>query len=165
MTERMKTAEYLKNTASEMVINSHEDKLSKQEVLVIKSLSLKKAVTILKNELGFDMLMDVIAIDHQHLQDKRFELDYLFYSSKENIRVNLKVNLDNNEKPSVESLHSLYGSADWAERECFDMMGIHFDGHPNLKRLLMWTEFDGHPLRKDYPLDKRQPIPVLDELV
>ena len=75
-------------------------------------------------------------------------------------RVQLKVACLDDQNPEVDSIVEIYEIADWMERECWDMMGIRFNGHPNLKRLLMWEGFEGHPLRKDYPLNKRQPIPV-----
>ena len=62
------------------------------------------------------------------------------------------------QKPEMDSVASLWGSADWFEREVWDMYGIRFHGHPNLKRILMYEGFEGHPLRKDYPVNKRQPL-------
>ena len=62
------------------------------------------------------------------------------------------------ENPTVPSLAGLWQSANWAEREIWDMFGVRFEGHPNLKRILLYEEFVGHPLRKDYPYDRRQPL-------
>lgn len=136
-----------------------------QEVLVIHPTRLVAVVELLQKILDFDILLDVIAIDWQSKKPQRFEVDYLFYNTKNKTRVQLKVSPENSDKPELDSLCNLFASANWAEREAYDMMGIHFRGHPNLKRLLMWEAFEGYPLRKDYPLQKRQPIPVLDELL
>ncbi len=87
----------------------------------------------------------------------RFEVVYHFYSLSKNHRVRIKVPLEE-KHPEVDSLVSLWASADWFEREVWDMYGITFKGHPNLKRILMYKEFVGHPLRKDYPVNKRQPL-------
>jgi len=87
----------------------------------------------------------------------RFEVTYHFYSLSKNHRIRLKVPLDE-KSPEVDSLTALWASADWFEREVWDMFGIVFKNHPNLKRILMYEEFVGHPLRKDYPVNKRQPL-------
>lgn len=87
----------------------------------------------------------------------RFEVVYHFYSSLHNHRVRVKVPLSSTD-PSVASLTGLWASANWFEREVWDMFGITFIGHPNLRRILMYEEFKGHPLRKDYPINKRQPL-------
>lgn len=159
----MNTFDYIKKSLKNAVTENFRQ--SGEEVIWVEAPKLREVVAILKNELGFDILLDIIAIDWSVIQQKRFQLDYLFYNTKENQRVHLKVSLLDNKNPEIETVSDLFGSADWAERECFDMMGIRFKNHPNLKRLLMWTEFEGHPLRKDYPLEKRQPIPVLDKMV
>ena len=87
----------------------------------------------------------------------RFEVVYHFYSLARSRRVRVKVPLTEAE-PAVDSLVPLWQSANWFEREVWDMYGIRFTGHPNLKRLLMYEPFEGHPLRKDYPVAKRQPL-------
>ena len=87
----------------------------------------------------------------------RFEVVYHFYSTHYHHRLRLRVPLTAAD-PSVASLTGLWRSADWFEREAWDMFGVVFTGHPNLKRLLMYPEFQGHPLRKDYPVRKRQPL-------
>ena len=87
----------------------------------------------------------------------RFEVVYHFYSSRHHHRVRVKVPLAASD-PTVDSLTTLWRSADWFEREAWDMYGVQFSGHPNLKRILLYEEFQGHPLRKDYPVRKRQPL-------
>ncbi len=87
----------------------------------------------------------------------RFEIVYHFYSSIHHRRLRLKVPLTAAD-PKVASLTGLWASADWLEREVWDMFGVSFTGHPNLKRILMYEGFNGYPLRKDYPVRKRQPL-------
>lgn len=156
---------HLENALPGTVVDAYVDKKSAHEVIRIPPEALREVVTILKNELAFDMLIDIVTIDWLSKKDKRFEVDYLFYSLKQNSRVNLKVTVADNENPFLDSIADIYGAANWAEREAWDMMGIRFKGHPKLRRILMWEEFEGHPLRKDYPIHKRQPIPVLAKLI
>jgi len=87
----------------------------------------------------------------------RFELVYHFYSTAHNQRVRLKVPLAASD-PAADSLTGLWQAANWFEREVWDMFGIRFTGHPDLRRILLYEEFQGHPLRKDYPSNKRQPL-------
>jgi NADH-quinone oxidoreductase subunit C len=87
----------------------------------------------------------------------RFDVVYHFYSLEKNHRVRIKAGVDERE-PEIDSISAIWPIADWFEREVWDMFGIKFKGHPNLKRILMYEEFQGHPLRKDYPVTKRQPL-------
>jgi NADH-quinone oxidoreductase subunit C len=87
----------------------------------------------------------------------RFAVVYHFYSLALKHRLRLSVPVEE-ENPEVDSLTSLWGASDWLEREVWDMFGIRFHGHPELKRILMYEEFEGHALRKDYPVKKRQPL-------
>jgi len=87
----------------------------------------------------------------------RFEVVYHFFSLPLKIRLRLKVPVEES-NPQVDSISSLWASANWFEREVWDMYGIKFKGHPHLKRILMYAEFEGHPLRKDYPVNRRQPL-------
>jgi len=93
----------------------------------------------------------------QAAQECRFEVVYHLYSLSLNHRLRLKVPVTEAD-PVVDSVTSLWQSANWFEREVWDMFGIRFTGHPNLKRILMYESFQGHALRKDYPVNKRQPI-------
>jgi len=90
----------------------------------------------------------------------RFVVVYHFFSLalKHRLRLEVPVGEVGEAEPEVDSLTSLWAGADWFEREVWDMFGIRFRGHPNLKRILMYEEFVGHPLRKDYPVNKRQPL-------
>lgn len=87
----------------------------------------------------------------------RFEVVYHFFSLPLKARLRVKVPVEESQ-PEVDSLTSLWAGANWFEREIWDMFGIRFRGHPGLKRLLMYAEFEGHPLRKDYAVNKRQPL-------
>jgi NADH-quinone oxidoreductase subunit C len=112
-------------------------------------------------ELGFDLLMDLTAVDYSKYPGRedgpRFEVVYHLYSVPHNHRVRLKVPVEQ-DAASVPSATDLWPIANWLEREVWDMFGIRFDGHPDLRRLLLYEEFVGHPLRKDYPVDRRQPL-------
>ena len=108
--------------------------------------------------LDFNILMDLTAVDYLDMERKpRFDIVYHLYSLNKNHRLRVKAGVD--EKDSViDSLTPLWPVADWFEREVWDMFGIKFRGHSNLRRILMYEEFIGHPLRKDYPIWKRQPL-------
>jgi len=108
------------------------------------------------SQLSFEMLTDLCAVDFLPRRP-RFEVVYHLYSLSRNHRLRVKVQL-REESPSVASAVSLYASADWMEREVWDLYGIRFEGHPDLRRILLYDEFEGHPLRKDYPKERRQPL-------
>lgn len=109
----------------------------------------------------FDVLMDLTAVDYLKYPGRefgpRFEVVYHLYSLTHTHRLRLKVRVEEDDA-HVPSAASLWPIANWFEREVWDMFGIRFDGHPDLRRLLMYEEFQGHPLRKDYPVNKRQPL-------
>jgi NADH-quinone oxidoreductase subunit C len=107
-------------------------------------------------ELAFNVLSDVTAVDYLG-QTPRFAVVYHLYSLIQSHRLRVKIRVPEDE-PWVHSLVELWKSANWLERECWDMFGIRFVGHPDPRRILMYEEFVGHPLRKDYPVDKRQPL-------
>ncbi len=112
-------------------------------------------------ELSFDMLIDLTAVDYLKFPGRedgpRFDVVYHLYSLGANHRLRLKVRVEEDDAV-VPSAVPLWPIANWFEREVWDMFGIRFDGHPDLRRLLLYEEFEGHPLRKDYPVDKRQPL-------
>jgi NADH-quinone oxidoreductase subunit C len=111
--------------------------------------------------LCFDVLMDLTAVDYLRYPGRedgpRFEVVYHLYSIPANHRLRVKVRLDEDD-PVVPTAVPLWPIANWFEREVWDMFGIRFAGHPDPRRLLMYEEFVGHPLRKDYPIDRRQPL-------
>lgn len=130
------------------------------ETAFIKRDSLLKIAKFLKNDKGFDfnVLMDLTAVDGLWMKwNPRFEMVYHFYSMKLNHRLRIKIRLDEKDA-QVPTLSNIWPIANWFEREVWDMFGIKFEGHPNLKRILMYEEFTGHPLRKDYPINRRQPL-------
>jgi len=114
-------------------------------------------VDFLKSDprLQFDVLIDITAVDYLE-RKPRFDVVYHLLSLPFNRRLRLKVPVEDGEQ-NLRSLTPWWGSANWLEREVWDMFGIRFTGHPDLKRILMYEEFQGHPLRKDYPYRKRQP--------
>ncbi len=156
--------ELLKKQISDAQIQGQWDAKSGYESITGGSSKILPLLQILKNE-GFDMLLDIVSIDWGIDKNpaERFGLVYLLFHSQKKTRVQVSVTLP--ESLTIDSVVSVFASANWAEREAWDMMGIVFKGHPNLKRLLTWEAFEGHALRKDYPLDKRQPIPVSEELL
>jgi len=107
-------------------------------------------------DLEFEMLTDLTCVDYLG-EESRFEIVYHFYSVARNRRVRVKARVSEDEC-RIPSVASLYASADWMEREVFDLYGVDFPGHPDLRRILLYDEFDGHPLRKDYAKEKRQPL-------
>ncbi len=113
-------------------------------------------VTHLKSVLAFDLFLDVTAVDWPEAA-LRFEVVYHFYSTTHKVRVRLKVRVTE-AAPVVDSLVGLFGSAAYMERECHDMYGIQFAGNSDLRPILLYEGFVGHPLRKDYPKQKEQPL-------
>ena len=98
---------------------------------------------------SFDQLIDITAIDYPS-KENRFELIYIFLSMKKNKRIILKTLI--NENDSIDSIIQIFNASDWYERECYDLFGIQFNNHPDLRRIMTDYNFEGHPLRKDFPL-------------
>jgi len=113
-------------------------------------------VRVLKDDFQFDLLLDITAIDWLPRQP-RFEVVYHFYSTSHFVRVRLKTAVPESD-PTVDSLVPLYGSAGFMERECHDMYGIGFRGNADMRPILLYEGFVGHPLRKDYPKLREQPL-------
>lgn len=109
-------------------------------------------------ELAFDMLVAETAVDYE----AHFELIYQLTSIRHNHCAVVKTRIENKVEPEVDSLISLWQSADFQEREIWDLMGIRFRGHPTMKRILTWEGFPGHPLRKDFLWVERQGEPLLE---
>jgi len=134
---------------------------------LIKSSELLETITKAKNELGFTLLLDITAVDNlykSHPPFTRFELIYILRHTNFKDIVIYKVAVEDAEI-GVESISSLFSSADWAEREIFDQYGIHFKNHKTLKKILNHNEFVGHPLRKDYEITKGQYCTVSQDLM
>jgi NADH-quinone oxidoreductase subunit C len=107
-------------------------------------------------ELRLDVLVDVTAVDFLG-RSPRFEVVYMLRSHPHGHRLRVKAGVPA-EDPSIDSTAALWPAANWVEREVWDLFGIRFVGHPDLRRILMYESFEGHPLRKDYPLQHRQPL-------
>lgn len=155
MTEKLR--EFVDNLAAENrdwvadVVTGHG------EVTVVTPRdSIIEACAFLRDDQGFDMLADLCGADRGPEEDPRFEVNYHLFSTKHHNRLRLKVLLSEDD-PHVETVTSLWRTADWHERETYDMFGVIFDGHPDLRRILLPSDFDGHALRKDYPLRGYEP--------
>lgn len=110
--------------------------------------------------LAFNLLVDITAVDWMDAKEVRFELVYQLLSLSTHSRLTVKVPVGE-DAPQVDSAVSLWSGANFLEREVWDMFGVRFNGHPDLRRILMYEEFVGHPLRKDYPVQGKQPrIPL-----
>ncbi|MCC6806685.1 MAG: NADH-quinone oxidoreductase subunit C [Deltaproteobacteria bacterium] len=139
------------------------------ETAVVHKEDLVPICELLKNdpELQMSMIIDVTCVDwfedpsrvekRPDGERARFDVVYHLYSLERGHRVRLKVPTDG-DPPHVPSVFSVWKGADWFEREAYDMYGVIFDGHPDLRRILLYPEFIGHPLRKDYPIDRKQPL-------
>lgn len=140
------------------------------ETVIVKREALPKIFEFLKNdpEMAFEMLLDVTAVDCLKMKNRplglpdgyRFFVVYHMRSLSKKHRLRVKVPLKEDD-PVVPTAYYVWRGADWFERETFDMFGIRFEGHPDLRRILLYDEFKGYPLRKDYPLRGYQPrIPM-----
>ena len=129
------------------------------EIAVVKRDKLLEIATWLATDaaMAFDCPVFVTCIDRLGDDGPRFEVCYQLRSQPHRHRLRLKVRVDEDD-PTVPSLAGLYPAFNWQERETFDMYGIVFDGHPDLRRIYLYEEFEGYPLRKDYPKEKRQPL-------
>jgi NADH-quinone oxidoreductase subunit C len=125
-------------------------------VLLIEPAQLLGTVRALKDDCGFDLFLDVTSVDWPE-REPRFDVVYHFYSTREFVRVRVKTRVAAAD-PTLDTLVPLYGSARYMERECHDMYGIVFRGNDDLRPILLYEGFVGHPLRKDYPKQKEQPL-------
>lgn len=127
------------------------------EIVTIEKSALLDVLKFLKNAPhDFAMLLDLTCVDFLG-ENKRFEMVYHLFSLSSNRRIRIKAKLSEDDL-RIDSLASIWRNANWLEREVYDMFGVQFNGHPYMKRIFMWDGFEGYPLRKDYPLRKRQPL-------
>ena len=156
----------LRSGLSDAVVSEHEQ--HGDATVVVAKDRLLEVLGFLHEEvdLAFDMLSDLTAVDyldgHRGQQrdadrEPRFEVVYHLYSIVHNHRLRVKVGVDEGDC-EVESVVAIWPAANWMEREVFDLYGICFANHPDLRRILLYEEFEGHPLRKDYPKTRRQPL-------
>ena len=124
--------------------------------VVVPAASLYDVLRTLKTDFEFDLLVDVTCVDYLSYRDAadRFGLVYLLANTQTNERITVR-SFVNDPDPVVPSVVSLWEAANWLEREVWDMFGIRFEGHPDLRRILLPEEFTAYPLRKDYPLQGR----------
>jgi NADH-quinone oxidoreductase subunit C len=142
---------WVKSLASgvpEAVVSAKE--FARQVTVVVKREKIAEVARYLKEKEDFRYCVDVTAVDWKK-REPRFEVVYHFYSFSKNDRIRVKCAAAEGEE--VPSIASVYLAADWSERETWDMFGIRFSGHPDLRRILTWEGFNGHPLRKDFPLE------------
>ncbi len=121
-----------------------------ETTLLIPPENIVEAARTLRDEFQFEMLEDVTAVDYWPDGEPRFNVVYQVYSFDKNVRVQLRVPVGEI-KPVVPTVEGIYPGANWFEREIWDLFGIVFEGHSDLRRILMPADWSGHPLRKDYP--------------
>lgn len=160
MTETSATATHIGEPLfSEIVAavgGAHPSEFRGQQRIVVAAERLYDALSVLRDRYGFDMLVDITGVDYLNYRDAadRFGLVYVLTNTEQNKRLVIRCFV-NDPSPTVPSVVPLYEAANWLEREVWDMFGIRFQGHPDLRRILLPEEFTAHPLRKDYPLQGR----------
>ena len=139
------------------------NEFKEQVVIILDKKDLLKLILFLKNHpiLKFKQLVDILGVDYPS-KDKRFEVIYLLLSHEINSRITIKIQIRDGE--SAPSITEIFLSANWLEREVFDMYGIVFENHPDLRRILTDYEFEGFPLRKDFPLTGHTEVRYDDEI-
>jgi NADH-quinone oxidoreductase subunit C len=153
--EKEKVVDDLGKTFREKILETSAF-LGDSTIVIAKDALLDIVNFLRKKPYEFNMLLDLTCVDYQG-RTPRFEMVYHVFALAAKKRLRIKLSLPD-DRPSVDSLAAVWKNANWLEREVYDMFGIHFEGHPDLRRLFMYDKFEGHPLRKDYPLRKRQPL-------
>ncbi|MCA9551342.1 MAG: NADH-quinone oxidoreductase subunit C [Myxococcales bacterium] len=138
------------------VIESHAN--HGDETAIVKAERLHEVMAFLRDDpvTSMELLSDVTAVDLLGIKEPRFEVVYHLYSISKNQRLRIKAPVSE-EDPKISTVTDLFKVAVWEEREVYDLYGIRFEGHPDLRRILLYPEFEGHPLRKDYEIEHRQP--------
>lgn len=155
MTEKLH--EFVENLKAENASWVADVKDDRGEVTVtVPRESIVDVCWVLKTKHGFDMLADLCGADRGPEEDPRFEVNYHLFSTKHYNRLRLKVLLSEDD-PNVTTVTTVWKTANWHERETYDLFGVIFEGHPDLRRILLPSDFDGHALRKDYPLRGYEP--------
>lgn len=157
MSERVLTV--LREKFGDAVLETHSQ--YGDDTAVIAPARWKEVCRFLRHDpqMAFDLLVDLCGVDYPS-REPRFEVVVHLYSVSRRHRIRVKARVGDSEGDDavVDTLVDIWPGASWFERECFDMFGVTFRGHPDLRRILMYPEFEGHPLRKDYPADRAQPL-------
>jgi NADH-quinone oxidoreductase subunit C len=158
--DRCNAVDLLKETFPEAVLNSEE--FRGETSITVAAEKIREVMTFLKEneKLYYDLLLDLAGVDFQD-RSPRFMIAYLLHSTKFNNKLRIKTTVA--EGASVDTVSDIWKAANWMEREAYDMFGIRFNNHPDLKRILLTQDFVGHPLRKDFPVkgsDFGQPLQV-----
>ncbi len=140
--------ESIRAAVPEAVVSAKE--FARQVTVVVAREKIQAVARHLKDREDFRYCVDITAVDWKQ-RKPRFDVVYHFYSFSKNGRIRIKCGVDEGEE--VPSVAPVFLAANWSEREIFDMFGIRFLGHPDLRRILMWDNFNGHPLRKDFPVE------------
>ncbi len=127
------------------------DRFAGQVTATVPAVKIAEICRFLKEQRGFAFLVDLTAVDWPEREEGRFDLYYWLHRFEDNRRLRLKTVVGEGEK--VDTVSTVWKTANWMEREVYDMFGIIFEGHPNLERILTWEGFNGHPLRKDFPIE------------
>ncbi len=166
-----KVLDILAEEFGDAIVHTHDQ--CGDETAVVDPASWKQIATFLRDDprIAMDHFIDLTAVDHlgrptptedplRGSDDSRFEVVLHLRSMQKMHRIRLKAALADqaDDELQIDSLADVWSGANWFERECYDMFGIHFSGHPDLRRILLYDEFEGHPLRKDYDAKKTQPL-------
>lgn len=137
------------------IIESHS--AHGDESIVLKREAIREVCLFLKNDpkMAYNFMMDITAVDYLN-REPRFEVVYQLTSTIHKHRLRIRVPLEESDL-TIDTISDIWRAANWGEREVWDMYGVKFNNHPDLRRILMYEEFDGHPLRKDYPIQQSQP--------
>ena len=156
MAEDSPTIQIIKDRLGEKVLETLQ--FCGDDIIMLAREGLRASFRLLKDgpRLHFNFLSDITAVDYWKKKEPRFEVVYHVYSVQARHRLRVRVPVPEND-PAVESLTPLWAGANFLEREVWDLFGIRFIDHPDLRRILLYDEFQGHPLRKDYPVNLWQP--------
>lgn len=152
--EEKKVLDGLKTKFPEKIMETSSD-FGDDTVIISRDFLIELAQHLNDKPYEYTMLLDITCVDYGD-REPRFEMVYHLLSLSAKHRLRIKISLKEKEL-KLDSVSSIWKNANWLEREVYDMFGVHFNGHPDLRRLFMYDGFEGYPLRKDYPLRKRQP--------
>jgi len=163
----LRVLQLLKEKFGDDVLETHSQ--VGDDTAIVKADRWKEVCRFLRedSQMAFDMCIDLCGVDYpdrgedtSNPLDRRFEVVLHLYSvpKRHRIRVKARVGDQEGDNAEIDSVTEIWPGANWFERETYDLMGVTFRGHPDLRRILMYPEFEGHPLRKDYPANKTQPL-------